>query len=62
MSAVSTFKRYRLKVSGIVQGVGFRPFVYQFATQLGLSGFVFNDGDGVVVEIEGEEVSLKRFK
>jgi len=58
----STFKRYRLNVSGIVQGVGFRPFVYRLATDLGLSGFVFNDGEGVVVEIEGAEISLKRFK
>ncbi len=58
----STCKRYRLKVSGIVQGVGFRPYVYQLATDLGLSGFVFNDGEGVVVEIEGEAISLNRFK
>ena len=60
--AESTFKRYRLNVSGIVQGVGFRPFVYRLATDLGLSGFVFNDGEGVVVEIEGAEISLERFK
>jgi hydrogenase maturation protein HypF len=58
----SIYKRYRVKVSGIVQGVGFRPFVYQLARELGLSGFVFNDGDGVVVEIEGEELSIQRFK
>ena len=62
MSAVSTCKRSRLKISGVVQGVGLRPFIYQLAEQLALSGFVFNDGDGVIVEIEGEEVSLKRFK
>ena len=62
MSAASTSKRYQVKVSGIVQGVGFRPFVYQLARELGLSGFVFNDGDGVVVEIEGEELSIQRFK
>ena len=60
--AESTFKRFRLNVSGIVQGVGFRPFVYRLATDLGLSGFVFNDGAGVVVEIEGAEISLKRFE
>ena len=60
--AESPFKRYRLNVSGIVQGVGFRPFVYRLATDLGLSGFVFNDGEGVVVEIEGAEILLKRFK
>ncbi len=62
MSVASIYKRYRVKVSGIVQGVGFRPFVYQLARELGLRGFVFNDGDGVVVEIEGEELSIQRFK
>ncbi len=62
MSAASTSKRYRFYVTGIVQGVGFRPFVYQLAKQLALSGFVFNDGKGVVVEVEGAEISLARFK
>lgn len=62
MSVASIYKRYRVKVFGIVQGVGFRPFVYQLARELGLRGFVFNDGDGVVVEIEGEELSIQRFK
>ena len=48
--------RVRARVSGVVQGVGFRPFVYGLATDLGLSGFVFNDARGVTVEVEGGEV------
>ncbi len=52
--------RRRFRVSGVVQGVGFRPFVYGLATRRGLGGFVLNDGDGVVVEVEGEEGALER--
>ncbi len=45
--------RERIRVGGVVQGVGFRPFVRRVATQLGLSGFVGNDVEGVLVEVEG---------
>src|ERR1700687_3793339 len=45
--------RRQLHVRGIVQGVGFRPFVYKLATSLELSGFVFNSTSGVTIEIEG---------
>ena len=48
--------RVRARVTGVVQGVGFRPFVFGLATELGLSGFVLNDARGVVVEVEGEAV------
>jgi hydrogenase maturation protein HypF len=48
--------RVRARVSGVVQGVGFRPFVFGLAEELGLSGFVFNDAQGVVVEVEGDAV------
>ena len=48
--------RVRARVTGVVQGVGFRPFVHGLATDLGLSGFVFNDARGVTVEVEGSEV------
>lgn len=41
-------------ITGIVQGVGFRPFVYNLARQHNLTGFVFNDTSGVTIEIEGE--------
>lgn len=43
----------RLKVNGIVQGVGFRPFVYQLAEQYGLKGEVANTSSGVAIHIEG---------
>lgn len=46
---------------GTVQGVGFRPAVYRIASRLGLGGFVFNDRDGVWIEIEGERTLLERF-
>ena len=45
--------RARAHVSGLVQGVGFRPFVWRAATALGLSGWVSNDASGVVLEAEG---------
>jgi hydrogenase maturation protein HypF len=45
--------RMAVRVEGIVQGVGFRPFVYGLATRLGLSGLVGNDVDGVFAEVEG---------
>ncbi|MGA2529593.1 MAG: carbamoyltransferase HypF [Acidimicrobiales bacterium] len=47
-------ERRRVRVTGTVQGVGFRPFVFREAVALGLVGFVFNDSDGVLVEVEGE--------
>ncbi|MFP5219669.1 MAG: carbamoyltransferase HypF [Actinomycetes bacterium] len=46
-------ERRRLHVRGTVQGVGFRPFVYREAVSRGLTGWVRNDGSGVVVEVEG---------
>ena len=45
--------RVRYSVDGVVQGVGYRPFVYVTAVRLGLTGFVMNDVGGVVVEVEG---------
>jgi hydrogenase maturation protein HypF len=45
--------RLRIRVRGAVQGVGFRPFMHGLAVRYGLSGFVLNDVDGVLAEIEG---------
>jgi hydrogenase maturation protein HypF len=50
----------RVRVQGTVQGVGFRPFVYRLANDLGLSGHVYNDARGVVVEAEGDGAALER--
>ncbi|MCA6116806.1 carbamoyltransferase HypF [Bradyrhizobium sp. WSM 1738] len=46
--------RLRVRVSGAVQGVGFRPYIYGLATRYGLTGFVANDPDGVIIEVEGD--------
>jgi hydrogenase maturation protein HypF len=54
-------KRVRIEVTGRVQGVGFRPTVYQFATDLQLRGFVENSTEGVTIEIEGAEKKLSAF-
>jgi hydrogenase maturation protein HypF len=51
--------RLRIRVRGAVQGVGFRPFMHRLAARYGLSGFVLNDDDGVLAEIEG--ATLDRF-
>jgi hydrogenase maturation protein HypF len=53
--------RTAIRVEGVVQGVGFRPFVYTLATGLGLGGFVGNDVDGVFVEVEGPSAAVAEF-
>ena len=50
-----------IEINGIVQGVGFRPFVFNLARKLGLSGYVLNSSNGVSIEVEGGEAELKRF-
>jgi len=54
-------QRIRVRVTGTVQGVGFRPHVFRLATELGLGGFVMNDEHGVLAEVEGEAAQLERF-
>lgn len=54
-------ERREISVRGIVQGVGFRPFVYALAKRHGLCGLVRNDADGVHVEVEGAPEELDRF-
>ena len=53
--------RAAIRVEGVVQGVGFRPFVYSLATSLGLSGFVGNNVDGVFAEVEGSGEAVAKF-
>src|SRR6476620_7292217 len=57
-----TTKRVRIHLQGIVQGVGFRPFVYGQALSLGLGGFVLNDSRGVTIEIEGSPFVVEAFR
>ena len=45
--------RVRVRVEGVVQGVGFRPYVHRLAVELRLDGFVRNDERGAVIEFEG---------
>src|SRR5262245_19408265 len=54
-------ERRAIAVQGVVQGVGFRPFVYGLASRNGLHGFVQNQSGGVLIEVEGEAQSLDRF-
>ena len=53
--------RTLVRVEGIVQGVGFRPFVYSLATRLGLAGLVGNDVAGVFAEVEGPAAAVRQF-
>jgi hydrogenase maturation protein HypF len=53
--------RKKILITGQVQGVGFRPTVYRLATQLNLTGFVYNDTKGVTVELQGEEAKIAEF-
>ncbi len=53
--------RLRLEVRGLVQGIGFRPFIWQLARQLRLSGFVGNHSEGAFVEIEGPPEAVDAF-
>jgi hydrogenase maturation protein HypF len=58
----STIQRRRIIIQGIVQGVGFRPFVYGQALRWRLAGFVLNDSHGVAIEVEGVPEALEAFQ
>lgn len=51
----------QVRLIGTVQGVGFRPFVFRLATDLALTGWVRNDGNGVTIEVEADHACLLRF-
>ena len=54
-------RRTEARVRGVVQGVGFRPFVYRLALEESLAGFIGNDTDGVIIEIEGPHDRIESF-
>ncbi len=54
-------ERKGIRVSGVVQGVGFRPFVYRLASEETLAGFIGNDTDGVIIELEGPAARIQTF-
>src|SRR5664279_4400357 len=64
MSAVidGAVERRAIRVVGAVQGVGFRPFVFRLARDMGLTGWVLNDGAGVSIEVEGSAAILASFE
>ena len=51
----------RIRVFGVVQGVGFRPFIYRLAKEYNLKGWVLNTSSSVEIEVEGEKESIERF-
>ena len=53
--------RRRIRVSGTVQGVGFRPWIYRLATARGLGGHVLNDTRGVLIEVQGPAAGVDDF-
>ncbi|MFC1734165.1 carbamoyltransferase HypF [candidate division KSB1 bacterium] len=57
----STIKALKIQIKGLVQGVGFRPFIYRLANEYGLFGWVENRNDGVIVQIEGSQIDLDSF-
>ncbi|WP_405747012.1 carbamoyltransferase HypF [Streptomyces sp. NBC_01525] len=61
VAAPPAAERRRVTVRGVVQGVGFRPFVFTLAAELGLTGQVGNTGDGVVAEVEGAPRAVAAF-
>ncbi|MBD3223711.1 MAG: carbamoyltransferase HypF [Caldithrix sp.] len=60
-SESNTVHRESIHVNGIVQGVGFRPFIYNLAASLQLGGYVSNNSDGVIIEVEGNDQQIDAF-
>jgi hydrogenase maturation protein HypF len=61
VAVVTDRRRVRIHVEGVVQGVGFRPFVYRLAREMRLTGSVLNDEHGVIAEVEGDGAAVDRF-
>ncbi|HEX7436759.1 MAG TPA: carbamoyltransferase HypF [Caldimonas sp.] len=62
MLTLTDVARRAIRARGAVQGVGFRPFVFRLAHELGLAGWVFNDADGVSIEVQGPAFALDSFE
>ena len=60
-SNVEQLRRCTVAVEGVVQGVGFRPFVYRLAQRCRLAGYVRNDSRGVRIELQGQQSGIQRF-
>lgn len=54
-------KRKQINITGCVQGVGFRPYVYKIATRLGTTGWIQNNGAGITIEVQSDSNTLKQF-
>jgi len=61
MPRIKSLELAKISVFGVVQGVGFRPFVYQLANKHGLKGWVCNTSEDVKIEVEGEKNTLEQF-
>src|SRR5579859_1781226 len=59
--ASAAIVRRQFSIRGIVQGVGFRPFVYNLARDLELAGYILNSASGVAIELEGEARAIDQF-
>lgn len=61
MGGTELNKKFKISISGIVQGVGFRPFIYNLAQRHNLKGYVFNNSQGVEIHLQCHEESLQNF-
>ena len=59
--AIGSRQLLKISVRGVVQGVGFRPFIYQLAQKHKLKGWVLNTSGSVLIEVEGEKADLDGF-
>ena len=58
---IGNMQTKKLKIYGVVQGVGFRPFIKRLATELGFAGFIRNEGFGVVIILQSDDETFKKF-
>ncbi len=61
MQVLANSKRKKIEINGLIQGVGFRPFIYQLAKKLNLTGFVLNQSGSVLIEIQGDNDRIQKF-